>query len=199
MRLALKNISQEDKQKLLTDVFYNTVPGFLNGVDLSTKDGKQKYIDAIIAGKKPFKNEENSEDERVERANINLNTITPWSDIVRQADSSSIAPVKKIANSNSNPFDDALLNVAYSKKIDEIQMDTSLSKDEISEKLLEKYSNTSSAQKSILSAVKFLHNITSSIFTECDECGGENHPLWSICQHCGVSSDGVPVKREKLK
>lgn len=197
MKLALKHISHEDKIKIMTDVFSGTSSGFLNNVDLSTKDGKQKYIDAIISGKNPFKNDEDLEGVNDDDKNININTITPWTDIVRQANSSSAVPIKADNSSTKNPFGNALLNVAYSKKLEEIQMETALSKDEISARLLEEYSNNTSAQKNILSAVKSFHNMSSSLFTDCNECGGENPPLWTNCGHCGYSNDGVPVKRTK--
>jgi hypothetical protein len=197
MRLGLKHISDEDKLKIMTDVFSGALPGFLNNVNLSTKDGKQKYIDAIISGKNPFKKDEDLKGVTDDEKNININTITSWTDIVRQADSSSVVPVKAENSSIKNPFDNALLNVAYSKKLEEIQMETALSKDEISVKLLEEYSRNTAVQKNILSAVKFFHNMDSSLFTDCDECGGENFPLWTNCQHCGYSNDGVPVKRTK--
>ena len=55
-KFVLKNISPDEIKQISTDVLLGNKPGFLNNVDLSTDEGKQNYIDAVIAGKNPFKN-----------------------------------------------------------------------------------------------------------------------------------------------
>lgn len=193
-KLALKNISPDEIKQIATDVLFGEKTGFLNGVDLSTKDGKENYINAVIAGKNPFKNIKDVGDGDW---NKDINTATSWQEIIEQAgDDSTTAIVNK--NSKS-PFENPLISSAYSKKMEEIQMETSLSSDDISGRMLSEYANDTNAQKSLLSAVKFFQRMSSSIFTECDSCGGENTPAWTTCQHCGFSSDGFPLKKGSTK
>lgn len=190
-KLSLKNISQDDKENIATDVLLGVKTGFLNGVDLSTQEGKQKYIDAVIAGKNPFKN---VKDEELDTENKHVNTATLWTDIVKQANDDD---VDKVNLNAQTLFKNPLLNIAYNKKLEEIKMETALSSDEISGRMLNEYTNDISAQKNVTSAVKFFYRMSSSIFTECDSCGGENTPAWTVCQHCGVLSDEAPLKRIK--
>jgi hypothetical protein len=189
-KLSLKNISQDDKEKIATDVLLGVKTGFLNGVDLSTQEGKQKYIDSIIAGKNPFKN---VKDEELDNENKDGNTTTSWADIINKASGDDI---DKVNFSFKTPFKNPLLNIAYNKKLEEIKMETALSSDEISVRMLDEYTNTASAKISVASAVKFFYKMSSSIFTECNSCGGENSPAWAVCQHCGVMSDEAPLKRK---
>lgn len=192
-KLSLKNISQDDKENIATDVLLGVKTGFLNGVDLSTKEGKKQYIDAVIAGKNPFKNDK---DEESDTENKHVNTTTLWTDIVKQATDDDINK----ANLNAQTlFKNPLLNLAYNKKLEEIKMETALSSDEISSRMLDEYTNNISAQKSVTSAIKFFYRMSSSIFNECDSCGGENSPAWIVCQHCGFSSDGFPLKKGSTK
>ena len=107
MRYSLPNISQDTKDAILADVFLNNESGFLNGVNLSTSEGKQQYIDAIIKGKNPFKKDENVEDAYDDLANINSGTIT-WADILRRADDNSIISTKVNNQALSNPFSDII-------------------------------------------------------------------------------------------
>lgn len=190
-RLSLKNISQDDKENIATDVLLGVKTGFLNGVDLSTQEGKQKYIDAVIAGKNPFKN---VKDKELDTENKPVNTATLWTDIVKQATDDDIDKVNLNAQTL---FKNPLLNIAYNKKLEEIKMETALSSDEISGRMLNEYTNDISAQKNVISAVKFFYRMSSGIFTECDSCGGENTPAWTACQHCGVLSEDAPLKRIK--
>lgn len=187
MRLAL-DISRKSKTKLVTDVFLKNTSEFLNGVDLSNEEGRKKYINAIIEGKNPFKKDEISEDDNTEKPNININTATPWIDIVQQA-SQGVAPIMNTVSLSEHPFKNSLLNAAFRKRLSEIQIETSLSVEEISSKLLTRYSNNRVAQTDVFSAVKFFKDMDSGIFTDCDECGWVNAPSWSICERCGASSD----------
>ena len=62
---------------ILADLFSEQQEsGFLNGVDLSTQEGKQKYIDAVIRGENPFEKPENKEGSEEQFANINPDTLT---------------------------------------------------------------------------------------------------------------------------
>ena len=191
MKLALHHLSQEDRQKLLTEVFSNQTAGFLNGVDLSTEAGRQKYIAAVVSGKNPFEKSKNEQDEDKNKGNISVSTTTPWSEIIRQSDGDLVVPEKPDIGSIQNPFKNILLNIAYSKKNNEIQMETDLPAENISQRLLEIYSNNLSAQRNLISAVKFFRDITSSIFTECDNCGATNQPLWLTCETCGFTNGGT--------
>jgi len=193
MRLGLKYISQETKD-LLADVLAGRTSGFLNGVDLSTPEGKRAYIEAIAAGKNPFRKQEEGE---VSEENTTLNIIAPWADIVREANRNFTGTTEADLKSTVSPFKDILLNTAYRKKLEEIQMETALPEDEIAERLLEEYSNYKPAQKSLSSAVKFFHDMSSDIFSECESCGHDNEPMWIICEKCGKSRDGSSLKKDK--
>lgn len=193
-KFSLKNISPDEIKQISTDVLLGNKTGFLNNVDLSTDEGKQNYIDAVIAGKNPFKNPEESSDGD---GNNNINTTTPWQEIIEQADGDNTAVA--VSKNSKLPFENPLINAAYSKKRDEIQMETALPSDDISSRMLDEYINDTNAKKSMLSAVKFFQRMSSSLFTECDSCGGENTPAWTECQHCGFSSDGFSLKNGSKK
>lgn len=183
---------------ILADLFSEQQEsGFLNGVDLSTQEGKQKYIDAVIRGENPFEKPENKEGSEEQFANINPDTIT-WSDIVRHADESSVVSTKANIQALTNPFSDSLLNLAFKKKLEEIHMETMLPIDEISPVLLERYSSDTSASTGLVKALKSIRNLSSSIFTECENCGFENQPGWYVCYSCGTSFDD-DVTKTKIK
>jgi hypothetical protein len=182
-KLVLKNMSEEDKNNILSSVFLNKKYDLLNGVDLTTEDGKNKFIESIIDGKNPFNN---TKDEDIDWINKNITTSTPWQKIVEESSDEAVG--QKIDIKSDSPFENYLLNVAYSKKIKEFQVEIFLPVDEISDRMLNEYVNNTSAKKSISTAVKFFQRMSSDIFTECQSCGKDNTVPWKSCQHCGADN-----------
>jgi len=178
MRLNLPRFSRDEKQIISADLLNNTQKfQILNGVDLSTQEGKDRFIQAIIRGENPFKSASESQE-----ATTEIDNNTTWSNLVSEANLDN----RTITSPNPDkPVDEPIIRFALRKKTKELAADLGLGEDEIYSKILLDCATSVPKQCSIIQAVNFIRNYSDAPFLECDHCGATNRPAWTICRGCG--------------
>ena len=108
-----------------------------------------------------------------------------WSELKRHAAESEVTPADVLnVERPSSPQGDPLLDAALEKATHILRNDTGLDDATIRGELLARLMQNRLARTSALSAVRFCADANGSWFTECEECGAENDPLWDVCSRC---------------
>lgn len=105
-----------------------------------------------------------------------------WTSMISMAKSTEVPPP---VFSNNSKLGHRLLDHAIEKRAREISEETDIPFREVAEKVWSELKSSKSAKKHAASSIRFLRDIGSEIFLECQECGFINSPNWENCKNCG--------------
>jgi hypothetical protein len=111
-----------------------------------------------------------------------ISTSTTWLDIIKAADKTSVPAISGKSLGND------ILDTALEKASRNMAAELSIPHSVVKRKLIDTLRQDRVARRTEISTIRFLRDASSSLFTECPECGFENEPEWDRCENCKIKN-----------